>query len=296
MSMGIEGNYAPPSSAAVSQSAIEAKADKPANDVAKIETPKIDAFNSEVRSIETVQVELPIVEAPKLADVKAAAEPDALSADATELPASPVAEPAAASPASKRSYRFALLAASVAGAAAIGALCGALGAAALMRPADLTAAGDETRTLQSGLAELRTDLAALRTIIETATKSTNGQFAKIAERFDRVDRAQADPAARIAKAAEAMERLVGRDTTGSISAPKSANAAMPGQASQAQVVEGWIVREVYRGTAIVQGRGFGAIEVEAGDTIPGVGRVEAIRKQDSRWVVVTSRGIITSPR
>ena len=294
MTMGIEGNYAAPSGDAVSQSAIEPKADKPPTEVANIETPKIDAFNSEVRSIETVQVDLPFVETPKLAE--AAAEPDAPSADATELPASSAAESAAASPASKRSYRFALLAASVAGAAAIGALCGALGAAALMRPADLTAAGDETHTLQSGLAQLRTDLAALHTSIETATKSTNGQFAKIAERFDRVDRAQADPAARIAKAAEALERLVGRDTTGSISAPKSASAAMPGQGSQAPVIEGWIVREVYRGTAIVQGRGFGAIEVEAGDTIPGVGRVEAIRKQDSRWVVVTSKGLIMPPR
>src|SRR5262245_24818175 len=103
MTMGIEGSYAAP--LGVSQSAIEAKADKPANDAAKIETRKIDAFNSEVRSIETVQVDLPIVEAPKLADVKAAAEPDALSAGATELPASSTAESAAASPASERSYR-----------------------------------------------------------------------------------------------------------------------------------------------------------------------------------------------
>jgi len=296
--MGIEGNWAPSGDVA-SQSAIEAKAGKPANDVAKIKTPKIDAFNSEVHPIETVQVELPIVEAPKLADVKPAGEPDASSADRAQPPASSIAEPAAAGAASKRSYRFALLAASVAGAAALGALCGALGAAALMRPADATAAipaGEETLALQSGLAQLRTDLAALRTSIETATKSTNGQFDKIAERFDRVDRAQADPASRIAKAVETLERLVGRDTTGSVTPPKSASAAMLGQASQAPVIEGWIVREVYRGTAIVQRRGFGAIEVEAGDTIPGVGRVEAIRKQDSRWVVVTSRGIITSPR
>ena len=301
MTMGIEGNSAAPSGDAITESAIEAKADEPANDAAKIETPKmeapqIDRFRIDAPPIQTVRVELPIVEAPKLADVTPAAEPDAPPANGTQ-PASSVAEPAAAAHDSKRSYRFAVLAASVAGAAAIGALCGALSAAALMRPADVTAAipvGEET--LQSGLTQLRTDLAALRTSIETATKSTNGQFAKIAERFDRIDRAQADPASRIAKAVEMLERLVGRDTTGSVTASKSANAAMPGQASQAPVIEGWVVREVYRGTAIVQGRGFGPIEVEAGDTIPGVGRVEAIRKQDSRWIVVTSRGIITSPR
>src|SRR5262249_7910946 len=119
---------------------------------------------------------------------------------------------------------------------------------------------------------------------------------KIAERFDRVDRAQADPASRIAKAVETLERLVGRDTTGTVTPPKAASAALLGQAAQAPVIGRWGRGEGYPGTPIVQRRGFGAIEVEAGDTIPGVGRVEAIRKQDSRWVVVTSRGIIISPR
>jgi hypothetical protein len=30
--------------------------------------------------------------------------------------------------------------------------------------------------------------------------------------------------------------------------------------------------------------------------VPGLGRVDAIRKQDGRWVVVTSRGLITTGR
>jgi len=37
------------------------------------------------------------------------------------------------------------------------------------------------------------------------------------------------------------------------------------------------------------------IEVEAGDVVPGVGRIESIRRQDGRWMVVTSNGIIPSP-
>jgi hypothetical protein len=28
--------------------------------------------------------------------------------------------------------------------------------------------------------------------------------------------------------------------------------------------------------------------------VPGLGRVDAIRKQDGRWVVVTSRGLVVS--
>ena len=39
---------------------------------------------------------------------------------------------------------------------------------------------------------------------------------------------------------------------------------------------------------------MGIIEVDQGDMVPGLGRVEAIRKQDGRWVVVTSKGLIVA--
>ena len=35
-------------------------------------------------------------------------------------------------------------------------------------------------------------------------------------------------------------------------------------------------------------------EVYAGDLVTGLGRVDAIRKQDGRWVVVTSKGLIVA--
>ncbi|RAI38891.1 hypothetical protein [Rhodoplanes roseus] len=60
-----------------------------------------------------------------------------------------------------------------------------------------------------------------------------------------------------------------------------------------QVVNGWVVRDVRRGIALLEGR-YGYVEVETGDSIPGVGRVEGIRKQDGRWIVVTSRGLIVA--
>jgi hypothetical protein len=55
------------------------------------------------------------------------------------------------------------------------------------------------------------------------------------------------------------------------------------------------VRDVRRGTALIEGR-LGMIEVDAGDVVPGLGRIDAIRKQDGRWVVVTARGLILSAR
>ena len=58
-------------------------------------------------------------------------------------------------------------------------------------------------------------------------------------------------------------------------------------------VDGWVLRDVSRGAALIEGRS-GLYEVLAGDPVPGLGRVDAIRKQDGRWVVVTSRGLIVA--
>jgi hypothetical protein len=58
-------------------------------------------------------------------------------------------------------------------------------------------------------------------------------------------------------------------------------------------VEGWVLRDVANGGALIEGRS-GIYEVYAGDPVPGLGRVDAIRKQDGRWVVVTSRGLVVA--
>ena len=34
------------------------------------------------------------------------------------------------------------------------------------------------------------------------------------------------------------------------------------------------------------------LAADSGDPVPGAGRVDAIRRQDGRWVVVTSKGLI----
>ena len=49
------------------------------------------------------------------------------------------------------------------------------------------------------------------------------------------------------------------------------------------------LRRVYDGAALIEGRD-GIIEVEPGIVAPGLGRIEAIKRQDGRWVVVTARG------
>jgi hypothetical protein len=69
--------------------------------------------------------------------------------------------------------------------------------------------------------------------------------------------------------------------------------SVPGAAGAIPIVEGWVLRDVYRGAAMIQGRG-GIIEVVPGDHLPALGRIEALQRQDGRWVVVTSRGLIVS--
>ena len=47
---------------------------------------------------------------------------------------------------------------------------------------------------------------------------------------------------------------------------------------------------------MLRSRVGGMVEVEPGDVLPGLGRIEAIRRQDGHWVVITSKGMITSMR
>jgi flagellar motility protein MotE (MotC chaperone) len=58
-------------------------------------------------------------------------------------------------------------------------------------------------------------------------------------------------------------------------------------------VENWAVRDVYDGTAILEDRRRRLVEVGPGDTVPGIGRVEAVERRGRQWVVVTRQGVIT---
>jgi len=59
------------------------------------------------------------------------------------------------------------------------------------------------------------------------------------------------------------------------------------------VIDSWVLQDVSRGGALIEGR-QGVYEVYAGDVVPGLGRIDAVRRQDGRWVVVTSRGLIVA--
>lgn len=221
-------------------------------------------------------------------------------AEAAKAPAAPAASAKEAD--ESRSNRFAMLAASVAFAGALGAMAGALGTSVFARPgpaAETPLAAIELTSVRDSIASLRTELSAIKSGVESSNRNANAQFARFTERLERIDRAQAAPAAQLKQAMEAIDRLERRaqaqgDASGSLR-PQPA-AAMPAAEPPPQpVIDGWVVRHVSRGVAVIQGRRIGAIEVEAGDIVPGVGRIESIRRQDGRWIVLTSKGVIASP-
>ncbi|WP_456769813.1 hypothetical protein [Bradyrhizobium sp. USDA 3650] len=213
--------------------------------------------------------------------------------------------------------RLSAMAAVVAIAASVGAISGALATAGMMHfasPAPAQVA--DTSALESSVARIDADVVALKANVEHTSKTGLGQFNRTNDRLDKLEKAQAEPMAKIAKLSETVDKLratppaapvqaaaavPARETTGSIAPPTqvAAAAAAPAPAApksevgRLPTVEGWVLRDVSNGGALVEGRG-GLYEVYAGDPIPGVGRVDAIRRQDGRWVVVTSKGLIVA--
>jgi hypothetical protein len=277
-------------------------------DLPSIETPSIEMPDAEPSAIEIAKPESAIIETPKndLASIEAphiAPEIDepkqpAAAADAAADGAKEDAEPEAA----PRVNRFVLLAASLALSAALGGMSGVVGAYLLLRPAaaPVATAGrtglEEIQALKENVVQARVELSALKVSVDAGNRGANAQLTRIGERIERIERLQAEPTAKLNKAVEALDRAARADghaaVAGSIVPPQPVAGGAPAGAG---VVEGWVVRDVHRGVALIEGR-MGLIEVDKGDMVPGLGRVDAIRKQDGRWVVVTPKGLIMSAR
>jgi hypothetical protein len=85
-------------------------------------------------------------------------------------------------------------------------------------------------------------------------------------------------------------------TTNSISTQERAKTASRFAAvpeTRPTTIEGWSIREVVGGTAVLQGP-TGVFRVTQGDTVPGVGRVDSIVRWGSRWIIATTRGLIST--
>jgi len=211
--------------------------------------------------------------------------------------------------------RLAAMAAVVALATVAGALGGALATAGLGHffGSDTTSAAN--RPLEAALARIGADIQNLKVSVEHTSKMGMSQFNKTSDRLDKLEKAQAEPAAKIAKLSEAVDKLraaqpaatpvaqpaAAKDVTGTVTPPATTTAAaatpqvLPAkpEIGRLPTVEGWVLRDVGNGGALIENR-RGVYEVYTGDPVPGLGRVDAIRRQDGRWVVVTSKGLIVA--
>jgi hypothetical protein len=59
-------------------------------------------------------------------------------------------------------------------------------------------------------------------------------------------------------------------------------------------IKGWTVRNVVNGIATLEGPG-GTWKAARGDTLPGLGKVDSVVLWGNRWIVATSKGLITTP-
>ena len=150
----------------------------------------------------------------------------------------------------------------------------------------------------------RDSAAQLANVVQQAEQTSAAKLAGLAERFDRVERAGQDPTPRLTQIAERLDRMERQLTPAPAAAATVAKplALAPNEPSQTSAVpenkpstvENWALRDVYNGVALIEGKNRRLMEIVPGQNLPGVGRVEAIERRGKTWIVVTSRGIITS--
>ncbi len=151
---------------------------------------------------------------------------------------------------------------------------------------------EENAQLQKSVARLTKELASLKTAVETTSKDSAARFAKLADRFEK-----------------------STETTGSISkqaavapppaAPAPMPAAEPTPLPQARpavsqperrplpIIQGWTIYQVRNGVAWVDNGGE-LFAAQVGVPLPGLGPVEAVRREGAQWIVITPKGVISS--
>jgi hypothetical protein len=286
------------------------KVDPPKVLADKVLADKADADKAETSKAETSKAEIPAADAPRIPGRVMIMSAGDRSWDSNDAGPAPESEPTSGMFGKRR---LGALAAVVALAAVAGALGGAVATASLGHfGGDNTASvanhALDNHALEASVARLDADVQTLKVGADHASKLGMTQFNKTSERLDKVEKAQLEPAAKLARLSEAVEKLhatppvaaaaaapaAARETTGSISPQATAPTTAPKvEVARLPTVEGWTLRDVVNGSALIEGR-QGIFEVYAGDPVPGLGRIDAIRRQDGHWVVVTSKGLIVA--
>lgn len=184
-------------------------------------------------------------------------------------------------------------------------------------PAQLHVLQGELADVKTGLASAKTEtvgaLAQLSGKIDKLGHDPNSKMQQLVDRLGRLETSTVDVtptgslpqgAAAAAKGADApvppvrpMDAKVAsldpaRDATHP-AAQKSAEETSKGakDIARPQVLANWVVRDVYDGVALIEGR-YGALEVVPGVGIPGAGTVKSIDRRGNGWTVTTTKGVL----
>jgi len=259
---------------------------------------------------EPVKNELPTVESPSISpatEITPMPEPIAVEAPASEPKIeskieAPVIEPVTTTAPKTaqlfalrpRHKRYALLAASMTLAAALGAIVGALASGGFLAPAPVkpdVATIEEGKAMQQSIARLGKEVTTLKASLEAANKSAHTQIAKIT---DRLEHAQADITGSISAQQTVAPALEPPPLPTPRPAPRiTAAEAVP--SGRTAIVPGWAIHDTRGGYVYVENHGE-IYQVLLGAPLPGLGPVESVKRQDGRWVVTTPKGIIVSMR
>ncbi|ABD86689.1 hypothetical protein [Rhodopseudomonas palustris] len=159
--------------------------------------------------------------------------------------------------------------------------------------ADLRTIRESVEQLRRNVAELSDDVAATKTALAAANQAVSERIGRLASRIHRAD--QAPPTRKVERlpddatpSAHADPTDASGEVTGSIQRPRPANPV-------AEVITGWRVRRAYDGVALLEGPS-GVIEVNLGQDVPNLGRIQDIRTVNGRPEVATTQGVINSAR
>jgi hypothetical protein len=248
--------------------------------------------------------DLPAVESPSISPATAEIAAEPMVAEEPPAAAAPAASTSAdETPAARstlinfpriqfrpRHKRYALLAASVAIAAAFGVVVGAAATGGFSKaPAVNIAAMEESKATQQSVAHISREITNLKASLDAANKAAHSQIAKLS---DRLSRETADITGSITPPQTVPPA---QQASAPLPAPRPPQASEPPAPARLSIVTDWSIRETRDGYVYVQGHGD-VYQVVPGAPLPGLGPVEQIKRQDGRWLVVTPKGIIVSMR
>src|SRR5579875_3632401 len=187
--------------------------------------------------------------------------------------------------------RLMLHAASLLVAAGLGGLIGAFAADRWVGPRSDIPAIEESGKLQRSVAQLGKEMAALKADLERATRRVPDQAAKpqTSDHAARLDGTEQDVTGTIPPKQATVEPL---PQTAPLPPPRPRTVVSSGKPP---VLRDWWIRDARGGYVFVEGHGD-VYQVVPGAPLPGLGPVEAIKRENGAWVVVTPEGLIVADR